>query len=99
VRAESTALAQGNQGRAHPHAIHRLIVIDKLKKPPLTRHKTATPITHAILMKSNYNHNKHPTTRTKANHGETTEGGVNVGITGGIITVTPSIIARGPALV
>jgi hypothetical protein len=61
VRAESTALAQGNQGRAHPHAIHRLIVIDKLKKPLRIRHKTATPITHAILMKSNYNHNKHLT--------------------------------------
>ena len=30
---------------AYLHAIHRLIVIDKLKKPPLTRHKTATPTT------------------------------------------------------
>jgi len=98
VRAESTALAQGNQSRlAYLHAIHRLIVIDKLKKPPLTRHKTATPITHAILMKSN--HNKHPTTRIKANHGETTEGGINVRTTGGIITVKLSIIARKPVLV
>ena len=62
MRAESTALAQGNQSRlAYLHAIHRLIVIDKLKKPLWIRHKTATPITHAILMKSNYNHNKHLT--------------------------------------
>ena len=30
---------------AYLHAIHKLIVIDKLKKPPLTRHKTATPTT------------------------------------------------------
>jgi len=44
---------------AYLHAIHRLIVIDKLKKPLWIRHKTATPITHAILAKSNYNHNKH----------------------------------------
>jgi len=44
---------------AYLHAIHRLIVIDKLKKPLWIRHKTATPIAHAILMKSNYNHNKH----------------------------------------
>jgi hypothetical protein len=44
---------------AYLHAIHKLIVIDKLKKPLWIRHKTATPITHAILMKSNYNHNKH----------------------------------------
>jgi len=62
VRAESTALAQGNQSRlAYLHAIHRLIVIDKLKKPLWIRHKTATPTMHAILMKSNYNHNKHLT--------------------------------------
>jgi len=54
-------LAQGNQGRAHPHAIHRLIVIDKLKKPLWIRHKTATPTMHAILMKSNYNHDRHLT--------------------------------------
>jgi hypothetical protein len=46
---------------AYLHAIHKLIVIDKLKKPLRIRHKTATPITHAILMKSGYNHNKHPT--------------------------------------
>jgi hypothetical protein len=59
VRAESTALAQGNQSRAHPHAIHRLVVIDKLKKPLWFRHKTATPTMHAILAKSNHNHNKH----------------------------------------
>jgi len=62
VRAESTALAQGNQSRlAYLHAIHRLIVIDKLKKPLWIRHKTATPTMHAILAKSNYNHNKHLT--------------------------------------
>ncbi len=30
---------------AYLHAIHRLIVIDKLKKPPWIRHKTATQIT------------------------------------------------------
>jgi hypothetical protein len=44
---------------AYLHAIHKLIVIDRLKRPLWIRHKTATPITHAILMKSNYNHNKH----------------------------------------
>jgi hypothetical protein len=44
---------------AYLHAIHRLIVIDKLKKPLWIRHKTATPTMHAILMKSNHNHNKH----------------------------------------
>jgi hypothetical protein len=42
------------------HAIHRLIVIDKLKKPLWIRHKTTTPSMHAILMISGYNHNKHP---------------------------------------
>jgi len=40
---------------AYLHAIHKLIVIDKLKRPLRIRHKTATPITHAILMKSNHN--------------------------------------------
>jgi hypothetical protein len=44
---------------AYLHAIHKLIVIDRLKRPLWIRHKTATPITHAILMKSNHNHNKH----------------------------------------
>jgi hypothetical protein len=44
---------------AYLHAIHKLIVIDKLKKPLWIKHKTATPITHAILTKSNHNHNKH----------------------------------------
>ena len=44
---------------AYLHAIHKLIVIDKLKKPLWIKHKTTTPIAHAILMKSNYNHNKH----------------------------------------
>ena len=44
---------------AYLHAIHKLIVIDRLKRPLWIRHNTATPITHAILMKSNYNHNKH----------------------------------------
>ena len=44
---------------AYLHAIHKLIVIDKLKKPLRIRHKTATPTMHAILAKSDYNHNKH----------------------------------------
>ncbi len=44
---------------AYLHAIHKLIVIDRLKRPLWIRHKTVMPITHAILMKSNYNHNKH----------------------------------------
>ena len=34
-------------------------MIDKLKKPLWFRHKTATPTMHAILAKSNHNHNKH----------------------------------------
>jgi hypothetical protein len=46
---------------AYLHAIHRLIVIDRFKKPLWIKHKTATPITHAILAKSGYNHNKHLT--------------------------------------
>ena len=46
---------------AYLHAIHRLVVIDKLKRPLRIRHKTATPTIHAILMKSGYNHNKHLT--------------------------------------
>jgi hypothetical protein len=44
---------------AYLHAIHKLIVIDRLKGPFRIRHKTATPTMHAILMKSGYNHNKH----------------------------------------
>ena len=44
---------------AYLHAIHKLIVIERLKKPLWIRHKTATPTMHAILMKSRYNHNKH----------------------------------------
>jgi len=44
---------------AYLHAIHRLIVIDKLKKPLRIRHKTATPTMHAILMISGYNHDRH----------------------------------------
>jgi hypothetical protein len=44
---------------AYLHAIHKLIVIDKFKKPLWIRHKTATPTMHAILMKSGYNHDKH----------------------------------------
>ncbi|MFP3174130.1 MAG: hypothetical protein RXR44_06135 [Vulcanisaeta sp.] len=44
---------------AYLHAIHRLIVIDKLKRLLWIKHKTATPAMHAILMKSNHNHNKH----------------------------------------
>ena len=44
---------------AYLHAIHRLIVIERLRRPLWIRHKTATPTMHAILAKSNYNHNKH----------------------------------------
>jgi hypothetical protein len=62
VWAESTALAQGNQSKlAYLHAIHRLIVINKLKKPLWIRHKTATLTMHAILAKSNHNHDRHLT--------------------------------------
>jgi len=46
---------------AYLHAIHRLVVIDKLKRPLRIRHKTATPTMHAILMKSGYNHDRHLT--------------------------------------
>jgi len=49
----------GLRNIAYLHAIHKLIVIDRLKKPLWIRHKTATPTMHAILMKNNYNHNKH----------------------------------------
>ena len=33
---------------AHLHVIHKLIVIDKLKRPLWIRRKIATPTTHAI---------------------------------------------------
>jgi len=46
---------------AYLHAIHGFIVIKRLKRPLRIRRKAATSIMHAILMKSNYNHNKHPT--------------------------------------
>jgi len=48
---------------AYLHAIHKLIVIDKLKKLLWIRHKTATPTTHAIPASNN--HNKHPTQQHK----------------------------------
>ncbi len=48
---------------AYLHAVHKLIVIDRLKGPLWIRHKTATPTMHAILMKSGYNHDKHLVTQ------------------------------------
>jgi len=55
--------------------VHGFIVIKRLKDP-LCIKQTVTPTAHAILARNN--HNKHATTRTKANHGETSEGGINV---------------------
>jgi hypothetical protein len=40
---------------AYLHAIHRLIVIDKLKRLLWIRHKTATPAMHAIMASNNHN--------------------------------------------
>ncbi|MFP3173144.1 MAG: hypothetical protein RXR44_01145 [Vulcanisaeta sp.] len=48
------ALFEALRNIAYLHAIHRLIIIDKLKKPPLTRHKTATPITTNTQHNSTY---------------------------------------------
>ena len=43
------------------HAVHNHVVVGMVNKRYPVLHSNATPITHAILMKSNYNHNKHPT--------------------------------------
>jgi len=66
---------------AYLHAIHRLVVIDKLKRSLWIRHKTATPTMHAILMKSNYNHNKHLITQhVQEKQSKTTEDNTDVKI-------------------
>ena len=41
------------------HAVHNYVVVGVVNKRYPVLHSNATPITHAILMKSNYNHNKH----------------------------------------
>jgi len=46
-------------GHTTPHPT--IILTTRLIKHHEHRHKTATPTMHAILMKSNYNHNKHTT--------------------------------------
>ena len=44
---------------AYLHAVHGFIVIKRLRERLMIKHWLATPTMHAILMKSNYNHNKH----------------------------------------
>jgi len=46
---------------ASPHPHPTIILTTRLIRHHEHRHKTATPTMHAILMKSNYNHNKHTT--------------------------------------
>jgi len=43
------------------HAVYNHVVVGVVNKRYPVLHSNATPITHAILMKSNYNHNKHST--------------------------------------
>jgi hypothetical protein len=60
---------------AYLHAVHNHVVVGVVGRRYPVLHSNATPIMHAILAKSNYNHNKQPnnTTRTKKNNRETTE--------------------------
>jgi glycine cleavage system regulatory protein len=44
---------------AYLHAVHNHVVVSVVSKRYPVLHSNATPIMHAILMKSNYNHNKH----------------------------------------
>jgi len=44
---------------AYLHAVHNHVVVNVVGKRYPVLHSNATPIMHAILMKSNYNHNKH----------------------------------------
>ena len=44
---------------AYLHAVHNHVVVGVVSKRYPVLHSNATPIMHAILMKSNYNHNKH----------------------------------------
>jgi len=47
-------LLEAPRNIAYLHAIHKLIVIDKLKKPPWIRRKTATPTTTNTQHNSTY---------------------------------------------
>ena len=44
---------------AYLHAVHNHVVVNVVGRRYPVLHSNATPIMHAILMKSNYNHNKH----------------------------------------
>ena len=44
---------------AYLHAVHNHVVVSVVSRQYLVMRSNATPIMHAILMKSNYNHNKH----------------------------------------
>jgi len=41
------------------HAVYNHVIVGVVNKRYPVLHSNATPIMHAILMKSNYNHNKH----------------------------------------
>ena len=44
---------------AYLYAMHNHVVVNVVSRQYLVMRSNATPIMHAILMKSNYNHNKH----------------------------------------
>jgi len=44
---------------AYLHAVHNHVVVNVVGRRYPVLHSNATPIMHAILAKSNYNHNKH----------------------------------------
>ncbi len=46
---------------AYLYAMHNHVIVNVVSRQYLVVCSNATPIMHAILMKSNYNHNKHPT--------------------------------------
>ena len=46
---------------AYLYAMHNHVIVNVVSRQYLVMCSNATPIMHAILMKSNYNHNKHLT--------------------------------------
>jgi len=44
---------------AYLHAVRNHVVVGVVGRRYPVLHSNTTPITHAILMKNNYNHNKH----------------------------------------
>ena len=44
---------------AYLYAMHNHVIVNVVSRQYLVMRSNATPIMHAILMKSNHNHNKH----------------------------------------